>query len=139
MLFNFFKKLEVKIDELWAILKTREFWIYSAVICVLLLMAIGIVRLATGFDPLTRAQMSLDFSCNTSEGRLGTIIVGGFVFVLLSLFTLGEVVSWVEETRSAKAPGREYVKVNYWRPIVHVLSTLALGASGYFMLLSWCS
>ena len=138
MILEFFSGLKSGILNLVQILKTREFWIYVALICVLLLIAAAGIRLATGFDPQTRALLRMGFSCRTGEGQLATIIIGAFVFAMASLFTLGEVIHWVEETRQSRAPGRHY-KVAYWRPILHVLGTIILGVSGYSLMLSWCT
>lgn len=118
---------------------TREFWIYVGVIVALTGMAIGIVYVAIGFDPLTRGQLRMAVSCRTGERQIGTIIVGLFVFGLASVFTLGEVVNWVEEKRQSRAPGRQSFKLSYWRPILHVAGTLLLGVTGYFLMSAWCS
>ena len=138
MISRFFSSMKAGIIGLVQMLKTREFWIYFAIILVLLLIAAAGIRLATGFDPQTRALLRMGFSCRTGEGQLATIIVGAFVFAIASLFTLGEVIHWVEETRESRAPGRHY-KVAYWRPILHVLGTIILGVSGYSLMLSWCT
>ena len=138
MFSGFFREVRTQILTLGQILKTREFWIYVAVIIVLLLIAAAGIRLATGFDPQTRALLRMGFSCRTGEGQLATIIVGAFVFAIASIFTLGEVIHWVEETRMSRAPGRQY-KVGYWRPILHVLGTIILGVSGYSVMLTWCT
>jgi uncharacterized membrane protein YidH (DUF202 family) len=139
MFSGFFKELKEQIDLLLQVLRTREFWIYFAVIVALLAFAFGIVRLAVGFDPLTRQQLGMAFSCKTGEAQLGTIIVGLFVFAIACLFTLGEIVNWVEETRTSRAPGRQPYQVGYWRPLLHVLGTIVLGATGYYLMLTWCS
>lgn len=138
MLADFFRELKSAILDLVRMLRTREFWIYAAVILVLLLIAAAGIRLATGFDPQTRLLLQMGFSCRTGEGQLATIIVGAFVFAVASIFTLGEVIHWVEETRMSRAPGRHY-KVGYWRPILHVLGTVILGVSGYSLMLTWCT
>ncbi len=132
-------ELKTQIVALGQVLKTREFWIYFGVIVVLLLMAAAGIRLATGFDPITRGQLRMDFSCRTGEGQLATIIIGCFVFGVACVFTLGEVVNWVEETRNSRAPGRQHYEIGYWRPILHVLGTITLGVSGYLLLLTWCT
>lgn len=140
MFSDFFRELKEQIVDAGRVMRTREFWIYAAVILLMGLMAVAVVRLATGFDPLTRGQMRLDFSCKTGQGQLATIIVGCFVFAIASVFTLGEVINWVESTRMAKQRGREhYEVVSYWRPLLHVLGTVALGGGGYLLLLSWCT
>jgi hypothetical protein len=135
----FFREVKSQLVTLNQIVRTREFWIYVGVICVFLLIAGAGIRLATGFDPLSRGQLNLSFSCNTGEGQLATIIIGSFIFAVACIFTLGEVVNWVEETRMAKAPGRKGYKVGYWRPILHVLGTVVLGVSGYSLMLTWCT
>jgi len=139
MFSGFFRELKSQIVTLGQILRTREFWIYVGVILVLLLIAVAGFRLATAFDPQTRGQLRLDFSCRTGEGQLATIIVGSFVFCIACFFTLGEVVNWVEETRMSHAPGRRSYKIGYWRPILHVLGTIILGVSGYVLMLTWCT
>lgn len=136
---GFFKELRAQLITLCQVVRTREFWIYVAVILVLLLIAAAGVRLATGFDPLTRGQLGMAFSCKTGEGQLATIIVGSMVFALACVFTLGEVINWVEETRMSRAPGRGRYKISYWRPLLHVLGTIALGMGGYFLMLTWCT
>ena len=140
MFSGFFRELKTQIVTLGQILRTREFWIYFCVIVFMLLVAIAGVRLLVGFDPLSRRQLGMAFSCKTGEGQLATIIIGSFVFAMACVFTLGEVVNWVEETRMARAPGRQqYTKIGYWRPILHVLGTAIFAATGYFLMLSWCS
>ena len=67
------------------------------------------------------------------------IIIGGFVFGLACLFSLGEVIHWVEETRSSRAPGRQSYAVGYWRPVLHVLGTVVLGVGGFMLMRTWCS
>ena len=139
MFTGFFRELKAQIDTLVEVLKTREFWIYFAVIIVLLAFALGMVRLAVGFDPLTRQQLNMAFSCKTGEAQLGTIIVGLFVFAIACLFTLGEIVNWVEESRESRMPGRQPYKVGYLRPLLHVIGTIALGVTGYYLMLTWCT
>ena len=139
MFSGLFRELKSQIVILSQIVRTREFWIYVGVIVVLLLIAIAGIRLATGFDPLTRGQLRMSFSCRTGEGQLATIIVGSFVFAIACVFTLGEVINWVEETRSSRAPGRQHYKIGYWRPILHVFGTIVLGVSGYLLMLTWCT
>jgi hypothetical protein len=139
MFSGFFRELKTQFITLGQIIRTREFWIYVGIILVLLLIAVAGIRLATGFDPLTRGQLRMGFSCKTGEGQLATIIIGCFVFVIASVFTLGEVIHWVEETRMSRAPGRHQYKIGYWRPILHVLGTVILGVGGYLLLLSWCT
>lgn len=139
MFSDFLRELKAQIVTLGQLLRTREFWIYVALILVLLLMAIAGIRLATGFDPITRGQLQMAFSCRTGEGQLATIIVGSFVFAIACAFTLGEVIHWVEETRMSRAPGRQQYEIGYWRPILHVLGTVILGVGGYSLMLSWCT
>lgn len=139
MFSTFFRSLRAQILEINTAIRTREFWIYVGVILVLILMVAAFFRLATAFDPQTRSQLGLAFSCRTGEGQLATIIIGGLVFVLLCIFTMGEVIHWVEQTRTLKSKGREHYTVNYWRPILHVVGTVIIGVVGYSLLLSWCT
>ena len=139
MFSGFFRELKNQIVTLNQAVRTREFWIYVLAILVLLLLAAACVWLAVGFDPLTRSQLRMALSCRTGEGQLATIIVGGFVFGLSCLFSLGEVIHWVEETRSFRAPGRQSYAVGYWRPVLHVLGTVVLGVGGFMLMRAWCS
>jgi hypothetical protein len=139
MFHGFFSELKSQILILGQAVRTREFWIYLGVIIVLLLITVAGIRLATGFDPMTRGMLRMSFSCTTGEGQLATIIIGSFVFAMASIFSLGEVISWVEETRSLRAPGRRQYKIGHWRPILHVLGTITLGVGGYLLMLSWCT
>ena len=139
MFSGFVKELERQVEAVSDAVRTREFWIYLAIVLVLAGMAIGIVYVAIGFDPLTRGQLSMAVSCKTGERQIGTIIVGLMVFGLACVFTLGEVVNWVEEKRLSRAPGRQKFKISYWRPILHVVGTLALGVTGYLLMSAWCS
>lgn len=134
-----FREIRSQIITLRQIIRTREFWIYFCVIIVLLLLAAAGIRLATSFDPMTRGMLRMEFSCNTTEGRLGTIMVGAFVFGIASVLSLGEVINWVEDTRESRTPGRLQHRISYWRPILHVAGTVLLGTAGYLMMLSWCS
>lgn len=137
---GFFRELRAQLIEAGRIMRTREFWIYMGVIFLFMLMAIAGFRLATAFDPITRGQMRLDFTCRTGQGQLATIIVGCFVFGLACVFTLGEVVNWLESERQAKLPGNEhYEVVSYVRPLAHVVGTVVLGVTGYLVLMSWCT
>lgn len=136
---GFWWGLKTQIQTLNQVIRTREFWIYFCLIAVLVLIAAGGIRLATSFDPMTRGMLRMSFSCRTSEGRLATIMVGAFVFGIASALTLGEVINWVEDTRALRAPGRMPHKISAWRPILHVVGTVLLGAIGYFLMLSWCS
>ena len=61
------------------------------------------------------------------------------MFGLACLFTLGEVVHWIEETRASRAPGRRNYAVGILRPVLHMLGTVLLGVTGYALMLSWCS
>lgn len=139
MFSEFFRELKSQIITLGQVIRTREFWIYFGVILVMLLIAVAGIRLATGFDPLTRGQLGMAFSCRTGEGQLATIIIGSLVFALSCLFSLGEVINWVEEMRMSRSPGRQQYKIGYWRPILHVLGTLVLGIGGYILMLTWCT
>ena len=139
MFSGFFRELKSQATILGQVVRTREFWIYVGVIAVLLLIAAAVLRLATGFDPMTRGFLRMGFACNTGEGQLATIFVGSFVFSVASVVTLGEVINWVEETRASRAPGRYPHKISYWRPLLHVIGTVVLGVSGYFLLLTWCT
>lgn len=135
---GFFGELKTALDDLVRTIQTREFWIYVAVILVMVLIAAAGIRLASGFDPQTRRWLQMGFSCRSGQGQLATIIVGAFVFVIACAFTLGEVIHWVEEKRMSRAPGRHY-EVGYWRPILHVIGTIILGVSGYSLMLAWCT
>ena len=140
MFSEFFRELKEQIVDAGRIMRTREFWIYMGVLLLLLLMAIAGFRLAAAFDPITRGQVQLDFSCRTGQGQLATIIVGCFVFGVACVFTLGEVIHWVESERESKLPGNEHYEVeSFWRPVLHVLGTVLLGATGYSVLMSWCT
>ena len=139
MIVGFFKELKSQLETLAGLVRTREFWIYFALLMLMLLIGFAGIRLATGFDPLVRGELNLAFSCRTGEGQLATIIIGSFVFAMACLFTLGEVINWVEETRMSKAPGRRQYKIGYWRPIMHVLGTVVIGVGGYLLMMSWCT
>ena len=136
---DFFRELKTQCVTLSQLVRTREFWVYVGVIVLFALIAAAGIRLATGFDPLTRGQLNMSFSCRTGEGQLATIIVGFFVFAIACLFTLGEVVSWVEETRESKAPGRMEYEVSYWPALLSVIGTIVLGVSGYALMATWCT
>ncbi|HJV92855.1 MAG TPA: hypothetical protein VJ572_05215 [Azonexus sp.] len=133
------KELKEQAEALVSAMETREFWIYLVVVLVVTGMVLGGFYLAAGFDPLTRAQLRMAVSCRTGEREIGVIISGLFVFGIACVFTLGEVVHWVEEKRDSRAPGRQSFKISYWRPILHIAGTLALGASGYLLMSAWCS
>ncbi len=136
---GFFSELKAQCLTLSQLVRTREFWVYVGVILLLVLIAAAGFRLATGFDPLARGQLNMSFSCRTGEGQLATIIVGFFVFALSCLFTLGEVVRWVEESRESKAPGRIDYEVSYWPALLSVIGTIALGVGGYVLMATWCT
>lgn len=119
-------------------LRTREFWMYAAVIVVLLLIAVAGVYLGSGFDPFTRSRLKMGVSCQGGEMHIGIIIVGAFVFTIACIFTLGEVTHWIEEKRLSRAPGRR-VRISSRRPILHFAGTVALGAAGFVLMSAWCS
>ena len=133
------KELKKQAAALVSALETREFWTYVAAVLVLAGTAVGVLYLAIGFDPLTRNQLRMAVSCRTGERQIGTIITGLFAFGVACVFTLGEIVHWVEEKRQSHAPGRQSFKLSYWRPILHVIGTLALGVAGYVLMSAWCS
>ncbi len=139
MVAGFFRELKHQLVILNQVLRTREFWIYFAVILVLVGIAMAGVWMAVGFDPLTRAQLQMRLSCRTGEGQLATIIIGGFVFALSCLFTLGEVINWVEEKRMSRAPGRQPYDGSIWRPALHVLGTSVVGVGGLMLMRAWCA
>jgi hypothetical protein len=139
MFSGFLRELKSQIVTLAKLVRTREFWIYLGVILLMLLIAFAGIRVATGFDPLSRGQLHMGFSCKTGEGQLATIIIGSFAFAIACLFTLGEVIHWVEETRQSRAPGRQHYKIGSWRPVLHVLGTTVLGVGGYLLMLTWCT
>ena len=139
MVAGFFRELKHQVMILNQVLRTREFWIYFAVILVLVGIAMAGVWMAVGFDPLTRAQLQMRLSCRTGEGQLATIIIGSFVFGLACLFTLGEVVNWVEETRMSRQPGRHMYPIGIWRPLLHVLGTIFVGVGGFALMQAWCT
>ena len=140
MFSGFFHELKSQIVEAGRVMRTREFWIYLGVIALFGLVAAAAFRLATAFDPLTRGQMRLDFTCRTGQGQLATVIIGCFVFGLASVFALGEVINWVESARTSKLPGREHYPLeSIWRPVLVVIATLLLGAGLYISLLVWCT
>ena len=122
-----------------SVVRTREFWIYLSVLLVLFLIGVAVAYMAMGFDPLTRGWLSMSFSCRTGEGQLATIIVGTIIFCLACMFTLGEVVYWVEETRQLRAPGRDPGEISIWRPLLFVAGTVILGATGYILMRTWCT
>ena len=132
-----FKELNAQYEDVCATVKTREFWVYFALLSALLGLLIGLAYIATGFDELTRQQALLAIACRAGDAQLLTIIVGGMVFVLLSLFTLGEVVLWLEDARQARqARRRNYA--SKWRPILFVCGAIGVGITGFVLLSSWC-
>ena len=139
MFTGFIKELKLQAAELARDVRTREFWIYVVLVFSVAGMVVGGFYLAAGFDPLTRAQLRLAVSCRTGEGQIGTRIAGIFVFGVACVFTLGEVVHWVEEKRESRAPGRHSGPISYWRPILHVAGTLALGLTGFILMSAWCN
>lgn len=136
---EFLRELKRQVIAVNAIIRTREFWIYVGVIAVFVALAVAGIWLAVGFDPLTRGQLQMRLSCRTGEGQLATIIIGAFVFGLSCLFTLGEVISWVEEKRMSRAPGRQPYEVGIWRPALHVLGTVVIGVGGLALMRAWCT
>lgn len=133
------KELKEQAEAVVSAMETREFWIYVVAVLVVTGMVLGGFYLAAGFDPLTRAQLRMAVSCRTGEREIGAIIAGLFVFGIACVFTLGEVVHWVEEKRDSRAPGRQSYKISYWRPVLHIAGTLALGVTGYLLMSAWCS
>lgn len=136
---GFFRELKQQIVILNQIVRTREFWIYFAVILVFVIIAVAGIWMAVGFDPLTRGQLQMRLSCRTGEGQLATIIIGGFIFALSCLFTLGEVINWVEEKRMSRAPGRQPYEGSIWRPALYVLGTAVIGVGGFALMRAWCT
>jgi len=136
---EFLRELKRQVIAVNAIVRTREFWIYVGVIAVFAALGVAGIWLAVGFDPLTRGQLQMRLSCRTGEGQLATIIIGAFVFGLSCLFTLGEVISWVEEKRMSRAPGRQPYEGGIWRPALHVLGTVVIGVGGLALMRAWCS
>ena len=137
MLSALIKELVAQYEDVCAAVKTREFWAYFALLSALLGLMIGLAYIATGFDELTRQQALLAIACRAGDAQLLTIIVGGMVFVLLSLFTLGEVVLWFEDSRQARQAHRRHYS-SKWRPILFVLGALGVGITGFVLLSSWC-
>lgn len=136
---EFFRELKSQIITLNQIIRTREFWIYVGLLLALLAIGLAAIWVAAGFDPLTRGQLGMNLSCRTGQGQLATIIVGIFVFGLACLFTIGEVINWVEGVRESRAPGRQPYEGSYWRPLLHVLGTVVLGLGGLALMRTWCS
>lgn len=134
---NFFREIKAQYEEICATVKTGEFWAYFGLLALLLGLLVGLAYVASGFDELTRQQALLEIACKAGDAQLLTIIVGGMAFVLLSVFTLGEVVLWFEGERYAKSTRRRN-RASKWRPLLFVLGSLALGLAGFFVLTSWC-
>ena len=131
------RELRAQFEEIRAAVKTGEFWAYFGLLSALVGLMVGLAYVASGFDDLTRQQALLAIACRTGDAQLLTIIVGGMVFVILSFFTLGEVVNWFEHARHAKSIRRR----NYaskWRPILFVVGAIGSGIAGFVLLTSWC-
>lgn len=134
---NFTREIKAQYEEIRTTVKTGEFWAYFALLAVLLGLLVGLAYVASGFDELTRQQALLAIACKAGDAQLLTIIVGGMAFVLLSVFTLGEVVLWFEGARHAKAVRRRN-RASKWRPLLFVLAAVGFGLGGFFVLTSWC-
>lgn len=139
MLREMLTELQAQAAAVVRTLKTREFWLYFAVIVLLVLIAVAAGYLAAGFDPLTRGQLGMSLSCRTGEAQVGVIIVGLFVFGLASVFTLGEVTHWIEAWRESRAPGRSPSRESVWRPLFFVVGTALLGIGGFALMMAWCT
>lgn len=137
MLSGLIRELKKQYDDVCATLKTREFWAYFALLSALAAILIGLAYLASGFDEFTRQKALLAIACRAGDAQLLSIIVGGMAFVLLSLFTLGEVVLWFENARHAKSTRRRN-DASKWRPALFVVGALAFGLGGMLLLTSWC-
>lgn len=131
------KEIRAQYEEICATVKTGEFWAYFGLLALLLCLLVGLAYVASGFDELTRQQALLAIACKAGDAQLLTIIVGGMAFVLLSVFTLGEVVLWFEGERYAKTTRRRN-RASKWRPLLFVLGSLGFGLAGFFVLTSWC-
>lgn len=134
---SFIRELKDQIRTVRETIVTREFWIYFGVIVVLLAVAGGGAYLAIGFDTLSRQKMASLLACKTGDMQLLVIIVGGFIFMLLSLFALGEVTAWVEEKRQAKTAQWKSV-ASIWRPIIFFGGAMTLGIGGAALMAVWC-
>lgn len=132
------RELKTQAAEVREVIKTREFWVYFALIAALLGLLIALAYVATGFDELTRQQALLAIACRAGDMQLLTIIIGGMCFVLLGFFTLGEVVLWFENARRAKS-SRLTNRASKWRPAAFVLAAIGLGVAGFMVLGSWCA
>lgn len=131
------REISAQYEDVRATIRTREFWIYFVMICTLLAILIGLAYMAAGFDELTRQQALLAIACRAGDAQLLTIIVGGMVFGLFCLFTIGEVVYWVEDRRQARE-GRRRGSASTGRLLAFVLGALGLGGGGLYLLTSWC-
>ncbi|HET6720149.1 MAG TPA: hypothetical protein VFH22_10910 [Rhodocyclaceae bacterium] len=131
------REIKAQYEEVCATVKTGEFWVYFALLGALFGLTVGLAYVASGFDELTRQQALMAIACRAGDAQLLTIIVGGMAFVLLSVFTLGEVVRWFEEARHAKSV-RQSNRASRWRPVLFVASAIGLGLIGFVVLFSWC-
>lgn len=139
MFSEFIYELKQQIALLASVLKSREFWIYFAILLLLVGIAGIGIYIAAGFDPLTRGQMGMGFSCKSGQGQLATILIGGFVFLMACVVTLGEIINWIDATKESKLPGRQHYEVSFWRPLLHMIGTLALALAGLWVMSTWCS
>lgn len=130
-------EIKAQYREVCATVKTGEFWAYFGLLGALLALTVGLAYVASGFDELTRQQALMAIACRAGDAQLLTIIVGGMAFVLLSVFTVGEVVRWFEDARHAKSV-RQTNRASRWRPVLFVLGAIGLGAAGFVVLFSWC-
>lgn len=134
---RFTRELQNQLKDIRDALRTREFWVYFALLSALIGLLIALAYVAAGFDELTRQQALLAIACRAGDMQLLTIIVGGMCFVLLSLFALGEVVAWLEGQKRAKT-NRWRSHDSKWRPLAFVAAALGLGGAGFLVLQSWC-
>lgn len=139
MFSEFIYELKQQIALLASVLKSREFWIYFAILLLLVSIAGIGIYIAAGFDPLTRGQMGMGFSCKSGQGQLATILIGGFVFLMACVVTLGEIINWIDATKESKLPGRQHYEVSFWRPLLHMIGTLVLALAGLWVMSTWCS
>lgn len=130
-------EIKAQFREISAMVRTGEFWAYFGLFAALVGLMIGLAYFASGFDELTRQQALLAIACQAGDAQLLTIIVGGMCFVLLSLFTVGEVVRWFEDARLAKTARRRH-HGSKWRPLLFVVAAIGLGLAGFVVLNSWC-
>jgi hypothetical protein len=131
------RELKLQIDDARKTVKTREFWVYFGLLTALAFTLIGLAYVASGFDEYTRQKALMAIACKAGDAQILSIIVGGMVFVLLSLFTLGEVVLWFENARQARANRRQN-HASKWRPALFVIGALGLGVLGFLVLGAWC-